>query len=323
MLPSLLLSRFESILWNDYNAVLANIAKNRKWSFRVNSLKTNEDNILEEFSKLWIEVEKYQGIDWAFVFNREYEYQIKGTSAFYDGKIYMQSVASMLPVFVLDPKSEDVILDVCAAPGSKTTQLAMIMKNTGYIYAIEQNQIRYEKLMYNCLLQWATNVKWIKMDARHWLSDKQGRVVVIDDTNNIEFDRILLDAPCSAEGRILIENEKTYWFWSLDNIHKKAITQSELLEASFARLKRGGILVYSTCTLAPEENEWVISNFLAHNKNAILEDIDIGLSDRSWWKSWLTVFEWNMEYNSTVKKTVRILPSEDTEWFFIAKIRKL
>ena len=87
------------------------------------------------------------------MFDREQEYAIKGTRAFYDGKIYLQSIASILPVLVLGPDSGETILDVCAAPGSKTTQMAMLMENIGKIYAIEQNQIRYDKLMHNCSLQ--------------------------------------------------------------------------------------------------------------------------------------------------------------------------
>jgi 16S rRNA C967 or C1407 C5-methylase (RsmB/RsmF family) len=87
------------------------------------------------------------------MFDREHEYAIKGSTSFYEGKIYLQSIASMLPVFVLEPESDEIILDVCAAPGSKTTQIAMMMENTGKIFAIEQNQIRFDKLMHNCKLQ--------------------------------------------------------------------------------------------------------------------------------------------------------------------------
>lgn len=93
------------------------------------------------------------------MFDRAHEYAIKGTRAFYDGKIYLQSIASMLPVLVLEPQSGETILDICAAPGSKTTQMAMMMRNTGKIVAIEQNQIRYDKLMHNCTLQGATIVE--------------------------------------------------------------------------------------------------------------------------------------------------------------------
>ena len=93
------------------------------------------------------------------MFDRAHEYAIKGTRAFYDGKIYLQSIASMIPVIALEPKTGETILDLCAAPGSKTTQLAMMLHNSGKIVAIEQNQIRYDKLMHNCTLQGATNIE--------------------------------------------------------------------------------------------------------------------------------------------------------------------
>jgi len=94
-----------------------------------------------------------------YLFDREHEYAIKGTRAFYDGKIYLQSLASMIPVLALDPRSNETILDVCAAPGSKTTQIASAMHNTGKIVAIEQNQIRFDKLMHNCRLQGVMNIE--------------------------------------------------------------------------------------------------------------------------------------------------------------------
>jgi 16S rRNA C967 or C1407 C5-methylase (RsmB/RsmF family) len=161
------------------------------------------------------------------------------------------------------------------------------------------------------------------MDARHWLSDTGAAVTVIDDTADIEFDHILLDAPCSAEGRIALDNEKTYGFWSLDNILKKSELQSELLAVAWDHLRVGGTLVYSTCTLAPEENEGVIAEFLLTHEDATLEDIDIGLSDRSWWTHGLASFGRNTHYPDTLQKAVRILPSDETEGFFIAKIRKM
>lgn len=161
------------------------------------------------------------------------------------------------------------------------------------------------------------------MDARHWLSDTGAAVRIVDDTADIEFDRILLDAPCSAEGRIALDNEKTYGFWSLDNITKKSALQSSLLSVSWDHLKMGGTLVYSTCTLAPEENEGVIADFLLTHPDAILEDIDLGLSDRSWWTPGLISFGKNTVYSDIMMKSVRILPSDETEGFYIAKIRKV
>lgn len=109
--------------------------------------------MIEEFKTKGIILEPFAGIDGSYMFDREHEYAIKGTRAFYDGLVYLQSIASQLPALVLDPEAGESILDVCAAPGSKTTQLAMMMENRGSIYAIEQNQIRYDRLMHNCTLQ--------------------------------------------------------------------------------------------------------------------------------------------------------------------------
>jgi 16S rRNA (cytosine1407-C5)-methyltransferase len=109
--------------------------------------------VLSEFASKGIVLIPFAGIDGSYVFDREHEYAIKGTQAFYEGKIYLQSIASQFPALVLDPEAGESILDVCAAPGSKTTQLAMMMENRGSIYAIEQNQIRYDKLLHNCALQ--------------------------------------------------------------------------------------------------------------------------------------------------------------------------
>ncbi len=156
----------------------------------------------------------------------------------------MQSLSSLLPAIILDPQPFEKILDVCSAPGSKTTQIAAMSNDSAHILALEQNQIRYDKMMHNIRLQNAKSITAHKIDARKFLNDIEE-----------EFDAILLDAPCSAEGRILLDDEKTFSFFSMDNIQKKAELQKDLIATAFLRLKRGGRLVYSTCTIAPEENE--------------------------------------------------------------------
>ncbi len=332
-LSKLLDSRLQTILGNDYDSVLEVFSHERKGSFRLNLLKGDGSEVWKEFAQKGIVIEKLSGFslsrEWqerecCYFFDRSFEYAIKWTDAFYKGKIYLQSLASMLPVLALDPQPGETILDVCAAPGSKTTQMAMIIQNTGSITALEQNQIRYDKLIYNCRLQGVIIVEGVKMDAKKYLEN---------DTRL--FDRILLDAPCSAEGRINIANEKSYGFWSLDNIARKAELQYELLMLAYTRLKKWWTLVYSTCTLAPEENEWVIAKFLKSNQNASLEAIDIGLSEKPWWKTnsewWMvnTVWfdtDWTQYITQSkpeiLNRAVRILPSDETEGFFIAKIVK-
>jgi len=335
-LPGELTQRLKIILDNNYQAVLDAFSNERRGSFRINTLKWDGSEVLEEFREKWIIIESFDGLKWVYVFDRIHEYAIKWTRGFYDGKIYLQSIASMLPVLTLAPEWWDTILDVCAAPGSKTTQMSAMMDNTGTITAIEQNQIRYDKLMHNTRLQWATNIEWVKMDARKYLSSGHceersnpgtGNAGSPHSTNaafamtETVFDRILLDAPCSAEWRISLDNEKSFWFWSIANIRDKSDLQYELLELAFVNLKSWGTLVYSTCTLAPEENEWVISHFLREHTDAKLEDIDIWLSGKPWWTPGISSFDWE-KYSSEIWKTVRVLPSDETEGFYLAKIKK-
>jgi 16S rRNA C967 or C1407 C5-methylase (RsmB/RsmF family) len=296
---------------------------------------------MNEFQEKWIVVEKFGGIAGVFIFNRDQEYAIKGTDAFYQGRIYLQSLSSMLPVLVLNPHKGETILDVCAAPWSKTTQMAAMMQNEGSITALEQNQIRYDKLMYNARLQGATIIEGKKVDARKFLETPLRKGDVTKWRGDWSFrsthpqsslhsdssfptelwDRILLDAPCSAEWRIDTRNEKSYGFWSIANIRDKSKLQYELLSLAVKNLKKWWTLVYSTCTLAPEENEWVISRIFHENPDLTLEPIDIWLSSKSWWREGMVAFG-SQKYSEEMKKTVRILPSEETEGFFLAKIVK-
>jgi len=138
------------------------------------------------------------------------------------------------------------------------------MSNTGTIEALEKHQIRYDKLNYNIRLQGATNVITQKIDA----------IAYLQSTPTL-YDKILLDAPCSAEGRITLANEKSYGFWSRENIQKKAELQYTLLDTALDHLRTGGTLVYSTCTLAPEENEGVIACVLENRTDIELLPIEI------------------------------------------------
>ena len=170
-----------------------------------------------------------------------------------------------MPAIVLAPSENVNVFDITAAPGSKTTQIAALMNNTGSIMACEKHQIRYDKLVHNIKLQGVTNIDTRKIDALKLMTELEKE----------SFDAILLDAPCSAEGRFKLSDERSYGFWTLGNIRDKAIIQTELLEASIPLLKKGGVLVYSTCTLAPEENEGVISSVLSKHPDLRLEEIQI------------------------------------------------
>jgi len=310
-LPRMFYERLEKIYSKkDYDSIIEAISKPRNiMSFRVNNLKSSTKEIEGFLVKNSIEFKKVKELNNTYIVDKKHDYFLKWSEVFYSGKIYIQSLSSMLPAIILGPKEWEIILDLTAAPWSKTTQIADIMKNTGEIVGIEQNQIRFDKLNYNIKLQWATNVTAYKMDAN--------KISAIFSWEH--FDKILLDAPCSAEWRINLDNEKTYGFWSLDNIKEKQQLQTKLLDSIIPLLKTNWTIVYSTCTLTPEENEEVISNIVEKYPNLSIENIDFKIS---WVTPWIQEFRWK-KYCPNIDKTIRIVPSNLNEWFFIAKLRKI
>src|SRR3989344_4082738 len=166
------------------------------------------------------------------------------------GHIYLQEAASMLPVALLDPKPNETILDLCAAPGSKTTQIAAKMQNTGVIIANDVQEKRIWTL--RGALQRSGVINTI-------LTDKKGEWFGKQMTEC--FDRVLCDAPCSALG-VLRKDPDAAKFLTPKHIEKLKQTQLRLLEAAIHATKIGGRIVYSTCTLTPEENEGVVMETL-------------------------------------------------------------
>lgn len=284
-------------------------AKRRISSFRVNTLKSKDKYVLETLAELKIPVQSIAEIPGVYFLDREHEYALKGTSLFREGYLYMQTLSSMLPVLALAPKPGEKILDVCSAPGSKTTQIAAITNNEAEIVALEQNQIRYDKLLHNIKLQEADSIVTHKTEARKFLNDSEE-----------EFDAILLDAPCSAEGRIWLEDEKTFGFFSIDNIERKAELQKDLLASAFLRLKIGGRLVYSTCTLAPEENEGVLQTLITVFPQAKI--VPVQLPTFSEFRKGMAEFQ-KTTYDTQIQNAVRVIPSQRFEGFFIAAITKV
>jgi len=220
------------------------------------------------------------------------------------GKIYVQEAASMIPPLVLQPKPGDIVLDMAASPGSKTTQMAAMMNNEGLLVANDYKGDRLQSLGINLQRCVTTNTLITLMRG-------QG-------IRGMQFDKILLDAPCSGTGTIR-KSLKTISIWNAGMITKLAKEQKELIEVAFQNLKPGGEMVYSTCSLEPEENEGVVSYLLENHEDAEIVSVKLpGL------KLSPAVMEFKKEkYHPSVKHTIRIWPQDnDTEGFFIAKIRK-
>ncbi len=219
------------------------------------------------------------------------------------GLIYVQEAASMIPPLVLEPQPGEVILDMCAAPGSKTTQIAQYMHNNGVLVANDFTYQRLQALGLNIQRAGIQNVV---------ITEMRGHLF-----KGFAFDRVLVDAPCSGTGTIR-KSLKTLLLWNRHGIKQLAGQQRQLIETAFNNLKSGGILVYSTCSNEPDENEAVVSFLLEKYPDAICEEIKLPL------KHGHVIMEFEGEqYHSSTKHCLRLWPQDnDTEGFFVAKIRK-
>ncbi|MBD3361231.1 NOL1/NOP2/sun family putative RNA methylase [Candidatus Woesearchaeota archaeon] len=221
------------------------------------------------------------------------------------GYFYVQEAASMIPPIVLKPKPQELVLDMCAAPGSKTTQIGEYMKNKGILIANDYQGSRLRSLGINTQRIGLTNTLITKMYGQAFKK------------NNILFDRILLDAPCSGTGTIR-KSIKTLRIWNPTMITRLSHTQKTLIESAYESLKPQGLLVYSTCSNEPEENEEVVDHLLEKYPDAKLEKIMLDVK-----RSPLILEFKEKKYSQEIKRCVRLWPQDnDTEGFFIAKIRK-
>ena len=267
----------------------------RKTTLRVNNLKSNINEIKERLLKEKIQ---YNEISWskdAIVINEND--QISKLDIYEDGKVYLQSLSSMLPPIILNPKEKENILDMAAAPGSKTTQIASITNNNSYITACEINNIRAERLKYNIEKQGVNCAFVMVKDARK-----------LDDF--FSFDKILLDAPCSGSGTISLKNENLQKVFTEKLIHKSAEVQLALLKKAIKLLKPGGEMVYSTCSVLSIENEEIVEKALKGTKAKI-----VPIENDELVKELPLLPE-------KIEGTLCVAPNEFYEGFFIAKIRK-
>lgn len=264
-------------------------------TIRVNTLKTTISEIKKRM--------KLEPIPWCDTGFYIEGYGIGNTLEHYLGYIYIQGAASMIPPIVLDSQKNDLVLDMCASPGSKTSQIAAMMDNTGLIIANDNAIDRLKPLTLNLQRCGVSNTVFTKMEGR-WFKD-------------LEFDRILVDAPCSGIGTIR-KSFNTIQMWNPNFSRKMCGIQKQLLSTAIPLLKENGTLVYSTCTLEPEENEGVVDAILQKFPEVKLEKIGLDI------KHGPAVDEFEgRAYSSEVKKCLRIWPQDnDTEGFFIAKFRK-
>lgn len=272
---------------------------------RVNSLKSDSASAMHQLVAEGVAFEKTI-LPYAFFVRNQYLNLPLMAESIASGYFYVQSLSSQLAVHVLDPQPNERILDLCASPGGKTSQIAMLMENTGKITAIDTVKDRIFKLKRVLKDLDVQNAETLLMDGRRF-RPLEGL-----------YDRVLVDAPCSSEGRIDVSKPKTFAYWSLRKIQEMKRKQKGLLLNALRCCRPGGTLVYSTCTLAPEENEGVIDWLIRKAKAAIrIDDVvmDVPRCD--------CLTRWNKEFHPDVKKGFRIVPLEKYDAFFITKITRM
>ena len=296
MIPDFLEKKLENQYGNTIKEQILNGYKaKRKTTFRVNTLKSSIEKIENELKKQNIEFENVTWNKEAIVIQNKTELDLQKLEIYQDGEIYLQSLSSMLPPIILNPKEGIDILDMAAAPGGKTTQLACLTNNKANITACEMNKIRAEKLKYNIKMQGATRVLVMEKDARQ-----------IDDF--FSFDQILLDSPCSGSGTLNSEDKNLEKYFTETLIEKSKKAQIALLKKAIKILKKGSEMVYSTCSILKEENEDIIKQALKE-----VEIIPI-------------YFEGMKELPllpTAIEGTICVMPTEKYEGFFVAKLKKL
>ncbi|MDD3145355.1 MAG: RsmB/NOP family class I SAM-dependent RNA methyltransferase [Candidatus Gracilibacteria bacterium] len=283
----------------------------RNTVFRVNTLKTNNEEIEKILNEKNIVFKKVGFLNNAYILDEAKESDLWDLDIFKNGLIYLQSLSSQIPVELLDINENDAILDITAAPGGKTSQAAAKMNNLGEIIANDNNAIRIDKLKFTIERQGAKNAKIIKNDARNIGKD-------FPEYLNY-FDKIIADLPCSAEGKFNLSNEKSYAYWKNEVVYKNYKLQKEIIKNTIPLLKDDGELVYSTCTISPEENEAIVHMILCNFPEIKIQDINI---DYKYARNGIKKFG-SVAYKSEVEKSIRILPSDETEGFFIAKFKKI
>ncbi len=291
--------RYRKLLGERYEEFIEISKTYLRKSIRVNTLKTTVNDVKKRM-KEW----SFEPVPWCeegfFVEHKNKRRDIGNLLEHTLGYIYVQEAASMIPPVVLDPKPGDIALDMCASPGSKSTQLAQYMKNQGVLFCNDVNAGRMAPLDINLQRCGVRNSVITLMPGRVYSGT---------------FDKVLVDAPCSGTGAIR-KSFKTFEIWNPDMIKRLSATQKQLIKTGYRILCRGGTLVYSTCSVEPEENEEVVQ-YLLDNTDAKLEKINLDINPSPNIKSF------QGKTYPDIDRTLRIWPQDNnTEGFFVAKIKK-
>jgi tRNA (cytosine49-C5)-methyltransferase len=292
-LPVHLESDMRALMGDEYGDFLGSLGTPPRQSYRVNTIKADVEEIVERFPSEavpWCECGFYTDLD------------LGGSVEHFQGLIYIEDASSMIPPEVLAPTADEVVLDMCAAPGGKSTHLAALMRNQGCIVANEVDYSRLKTLRFNLNRMGVANAVVANMDGARLEC-------------GLRFDKILLDAPCSNLGQIR-DNPDAIRTFSRAKVKRMSETQKRLIDAAALLLKDGGVLLYSTCTLYPDENEEVVDYALSEHPLKV-EPMDVKVKGRPGVTQWK-----GKEYAPQLKDTLRLYPHDTGSGFYVAKLRR-
>ncbi len=299
--PEEFLKKYEKIMGKESKDFFDFSARKIPKSIWVNSLKITQKELMEKLENKGWQLKQLFHENAFLLENAEKPGQ---SEEFKLGLFNLQEKASMLPAIVLAPEQGERVLDATAAPGNKTLQLSCLVEGKGSIVAVEKNPARFKSLCYNIKKFGTKNVKARKGNLLQAATKKL-------------FDKVLLDAPCSSEG-LVRKDFDALRHWSQKLVERKAKLQKRMIAKCIDMLKENGVLVYSTCSLSPEENEEVLQ-WVTERKKIEIVEIEIKK---------FKVREGMTEYNgkkfdAQIKNAIRIYPQDnDSQSFFVAKIRK-
>jgi len=271
-------------------------AAQRAVTLRANPLKTDVQAVRQALADRGIETRTVAWYGDAMIVENAREDALTQLDMYERGEIYLQSLSSMIPPMFLGAKPGENVLDMAAAPGGKTTQIAALTGNQAMITACEMNKIRADRLKYNVQRQGATRVTVMNIDSRN-----------LDDL--FSFDRILLDAPCSGSGTVQLGNPRSKGQFNKEFLGRTTKQQEALLLKALRLLRPGCEMIYSTCSVLAQENENIVTRVL---KKANAEVVPLDLS----------AFACVPQLPVTIPGTLCVCPDELHEGFFVAKIRR-
>ena len=272
-------------------------------SIRINTLKIDKNSLKQRLESKGFKLEPIDWIDDGFKI-KDSRLNLGSTHEYLQGFYYIQSVAPMLPSIILEPNPNDVVIDMCAAPGGKATHLAQIMKNEGTLILIERNRNRIPALEINLRRMGVSNSIVINNDSVN-LSKL-----------NLKADKILLDAPCTGEGLIRQDSSRKR-SKTMKDIDKLSTIQRKLLKTGLNSLNPGGKLLYCTCSIAPEENELVIDDVLKDKS-----DFNVIKIPKKYGVNGITDV-YNKSLREDIKYSQRLFPHiNNTIGFFICLIQR-